>query len=75
MIRLTVELTPESAAALKRFAEKVSYEQASAVLYTHVAADIRAEQTHSILVALATLNEALTEANVRTWPWIDTGRP
>lgn len=73
-VRLTLELTPEQAAALKRFAEKVSYEQASAVLYPHVSADIRANQATAILIALDRLDEALCEAAVGSWPWIDTGR-
>ncbi len=73
-MKLTVELTPVQAAALKRLAEKTSYEQASAVLYAHIGADIRAEQAHDILIALDRLNEALAESNVRAWPWIDTGR-
>lgn len=74
MPRLTVELTPECAAALKRFAEKVSYDQASAVLYAHVRADIRAKQTNDILVALSAVYESLADAEVHSWPWIDTGR-
>lgn len=74
MVTVTLELTPETAAALKRFAEKVSHEQAKSVLYGHVKADIRSEQASQILSAFGQLDFALTGAGVRTWPWIDTGR-
>lgn len=74
-VTITLNLDPAVAAGLKRFAEKVSYEQAAAVLYSHVSKDIRGNQAHSILIALATIDERLSEAGVRSWPWIDTGRP
>ncbi len=75
LICLTIELTPQAAAALKRFAEKVSFEQASAALYPHVSANIRASQAHDILIALDKVDKALADANVHSWPWIDTGQP
>jgi hypothetical protein len=74
-VTITLNLDPGVAAGLKRLAEKVSYEQASAMLYPHVNADIRANQAHAILIGLATLDEALADAEVRSWPWIDTGHP
>jgi len=74
-VTITVNLDPGVAAGLKRFAEKVSFEQASAVLYPHVDADTRGNQAHAILIGLAKLDEALADAKVRSWPWIDTGRP
>jgi hypothetical protein len=75
MTRVTLELTPESAAALKRFAEKVSFEQAASVLYGHVKADIRSEQASQIIAAFGVLDTALADADVSSWPWIDSGRP
>lgn len=74
-VTIAVNLDPGVAAGLKRLAEKVSYEQASAVLYPHVPADIRANQAHDILIALAKLDEALADAGVRSHPWINSGRP
>jgi hypothetical protein len=74
-VTITLNLDPGVAAGLKRFAEKVSFEQASAVLYPHVHADIRANQAHAILIALDQLDKALCDAEVRSSPWIDTGRP
>jgi hypothetical protein len=74
-VRLTLELTPAAAAALKRFAEKISFEQASSVLYGHVKADLRSEQASEIVAAFGVLDTALADADVSSWPWIDTGRP
>lgn len=75
MIRLTVELTPAEAAGLKRLTEKVAFSEAMAVLYPHVSADIRGDQVAQIMSATCKVFDALGELAVRTWPWIDTGRP
>ena len=74
-VTITVELTPEQAAGLARFAEKTGWEEAMAVLYPHVDRDVRCDQTHSILEALSRVDKALADAGVATWPWIDGGRP
>lgn len=74
MITLTLELTADAAAALKRFAEKVTFEEAAAVLYPHVKAEIRSDQASQIISAFAQLDTALADAHVSSWPWIDTGR-
>jgi hypothetical protein len=70
---VTMELTCEQAAALKRFAEKVSFSHARSVLYPHVPADIRSEQAHQVVSAFGVLDEALAESGARAWPWIETG--
>jgi hypothetical protein len=72
-ITITVELSPEQAAGLKRFAEKSDFTDAMDVLYPHIARPIRADQAHTIICALAIVNEALIEADVSSWPWIDCG--
>ena len=72
-VTVTLRLEPIAAAGLKRFAEKVSHEQARSVLYAHVAATIRDNQSHDILVALDALDRALSDAGVRSWPWVETG--
>lgn len=74
-ITVTLNLDPVAAAGLKRFAEKVSHEQARSVLYAHVAATVRDNQSHDILEALEVLDRALSDAGVRSWPWIETGKP
>lgn len=74
MITIRLELTPEAAAALKRFAEKVSFADAAAVLYPHVKAEIRSDQASQIISAFAQLDTALEDAHVSSWPWIDCGR-
>lgn len=70
---VTLELDADLAAALTRFADKVSHVHARAVLYPHVAADIRGEQAREIICAFGRLHEALTDAGARAWPWIETG--
>ena len=74
-VTITLNLDPGVAAGLKRFAEKVSFEEASAVLYPHVRADIRGNQAHAILIALGLIDKALADADVHSWPWIETGAP
>lgn len=71
-VRLT--LTPEAAAGLKRFADKVSHEDAKRVLYPHVSADLRTEQAYQIINAFAEITARLTDAGVSDWPWIETGQ-
>lgn len=73
-IKVTLELEPAVAAGLKRFAEKVYHSDAAAVLYAHVAKEIRDNQTSQILGGLAALESALTDAGVKSWPWVETGR-
>jgi hypothetical protein len=73
-MKITVELRPENAAGLKRFAEKVSHADAMAVLYAHVKRDIRDDQASQIIEAFGVLEKALADAEVASWPWIETGR-
>jgi hypothetical protein len=73
-VTITLTLGPDAAAALKRFAEKISFEQANAVLYGHVKKDLREMQAGEIIAAFSLLEAALTEAGVASWPWIETGR-
>lgn len=72
-VKFVLALTPGQAAALKRFAEKVTPEQAMAVLYPHVSPDIRDSQVSEIIRAFAVLDRALTDARVSTSPWMSTG--
>jgi hypothetical protein len=71
-VTVTLNLDPGVAAGLMRFAEKASFEMASAVLRP---SDIRNDQAHAILIGLAALERALADADVHTFPWIDTGKP
>ena len=75
MLHITIEMTAEHAAALKRFAEKVNYDMACSVLYSHRPKSLRADQAAAIISALATVDRALADANVTSWPWIETGQP
>jgi hypothetical protein len=75
VITVTLELEPARAAALLRFAEKITFETAKSVLYPHVDPDIRGEQTGQILGAFTVLEKALHDERVRSWPWIETGKP
>jgi len=73
MIRITLELEPGDAAALKRFAEKTGHSEALAVLYPHRPRHLRDEQASQIVRAIGILDAALGEANVASWPWVETG--
>ena len=75
MLHITIELTAEHAAALKRFAEKANYDMACSVLYSHRPKSLRADQAAAVISALATVDRALADAHVTSWPWIETGKP
>ncbi len=70
---VSLELSREAAAGLRRFADKVGHSDAAAVLYPHVKAEIRDEQAYAIVEAFGLLQRALADAGVATWPWIETG--
>lgn len=70
---LVVELSPDEAAGLKRFADKVTHASAMEVLYPHVKRDIRDEQAYNIMNAFRSIEKALQTQHVRDWPWIETG--
>jgi hypothetical protein len=72
-ITVNLTLSPVQAAGLKRFAEKVTHDDALAVLYPHVAPELRSDQAYTILNAFARLESDLADAGVRSWPWIETG--
>jgi len=72
-LTLTLELTPTQAAALRRFADKVSSTHATSVLYPHISASVRSGQAADIVSAFYQLEKALIESRVSAWPWIDTG--
>jgi hypothetical protein len=73
-VRIILDLTPEQAAGLKRFADKVSYEDAQGVLYPHVSKQIRDEQAYQIIAAFSEITVKLIRANVRDFHWKETGR-
>lgn len=73
-VEVTLSLSPEAAAGLKRFADKVTHSDALAVLYPHVKRDIRDEQAYQIMDAFAEVTKRLADAAVRDWPWIETGQ-
>ena len=73
-ITVTLKLTENQAAALRRFADKVSYTGAMSVLYPHIRTEVRSEQVADILSAFAEVEKALIDSHVLAWPWIDTGR-
>jgi len=74
-VTIIVTLTPEQAAGIKRFAEKVSHSDAMAVLYPHIPQPLRSDQAYQIMEAFGVIDHALTDAAVRSWPWIETGKP
>lgn len=72
--RITLELSPERAAALCRFMDKMSFSMAREVLYPHVPADVREDQACEIVHACSDVHKALTEAGVSGWPWVESGQ-
>lgn len=73
-VELRLTLTPEQAAGLKRFADKVTHSDAMAVLYPHVQREIRDEQAYQIIDAFNEITKRLADAAVRDWPWIESGQ-
>jgi hypothetical protein len=72
-MKITFEIEPAHACALKRFAEKVSRDTALSVLYPHLPRELRSEQVSQIIQGFAALDRGLVEARVASWPWVDTG--
>lgn len=71
-VTLTVELTPELAAALKWVAEKLTHDDCMQHTYAHRPKEERVERAYEMLDALREIEKALDA--VRSWPWIETGR-
>ncbi len=72
-VKITLELEPDVAAALARLADKFTHSDAAQYLYPHVAADIRKAQAYHMVHAMAAIEKALLQADVRGWPWVETG--
>lgn len=69
-MKIVIDIEAHQASALKRFAEKVTHEQAQAVLYPHVNTATRSDQAYQILSAFSELEKALADAGVSAWPWV-----
>jgi hypothetical protein len=74
MSTITVALTPQQAAALLRFTEKVTHSDAMGCLYGHKSQAQRDEQAYEIMAAFTVLEAELRRVGVRSWPWVETGR-
>jgi hypothetical protein len=74
-VTITVELTPEQAAALVRLTDKTGHSEAMALLYPHVSKEVRDRQVSHVLGACDRVIRALGEAGCGSWPWIESGRP
>ena len=72
-MKITVELTPNEAAALARLCEKFAHSDAKDYLYAHLSTELRSDQAYDMVHATARVSEALSDADVRGWPWIETG--
>lgn len=73
LVRVTLELTTDQAAALHRFVDKASYQEAHAVTYGHANPELRSAQAYEIISATAVVQRALQDVGVGSWPWIETG--
>ncbi|HZT04536.1 MAG TPA: hypothetical protein VFA39_19970 [Steroidobacteraceae bacterium] len=72
-VTITVTLTPAEAAGLKRLCDKVGHDDAMQYLYPHIPLGIRNDQAYDIVHGAARVCEALGEAGVSDWPWIESG--
>jgi hypothetical protein len=70
---VSVELDECEAAALARLCEKFTHSGAADYLYPHVDPKIRNSQAYHMVHATARLSDALSEADIRGWPWIEVG--
>ena len=73
-VQITVELEPHEAAALMRLVKKLGHSDVDQFLYPHVAQSIRTDQAYHTMHATGAVEQALREAGVSDWPWIETGR-
>lgn len=73
-MKITLELTPNQAAALHQVCRKMGHTDALQFLQPHIAREIRSDQAYDIVHACAELQEALEFARVNYWPWIETGQ-
>ena len=74
MPRITVELEPEQAAALLRLCNKITHSDGLAYLYPHIPLGRRNDQAYDMMHATTKVAEALCDARVSEFPWIETGR-
>lgn len=74
MVTVTVTLEANEAAALKRLCDKITHSDAMKYLYPHLAKEVRNEQAYHIINATSELCEALCDAGVSDFPWINSGR-
>lgn len=72
-MKITVELTPEQAAALLRLCNKVTHSDCLAYLYPHVRLGVRNDQAYDMVHATSALAEKLCKQGVSDFPWIETG--
>lgn len=74
-MKVILELDPIHAAALKRFAEKVSFSEARAITYGDHSKEQRDARAYEVIAAFSKLEDALADAGARGWPWVETGKP
>lgn len=74
MVKITLELEPNHAAALHQLCRKMGHTDALQFLQPHIPREIRSDQAYDMVHACSRLQEALEEQHVNYWPWIETGR-
>lgn len=73
-VKITIELEPNHAAALHQLCRKIGHTDALQFLQPHINREIRSDQAYDIVHGCAMLEQALEQAGVNYWPWIETGR-
>jgi hypothetical protein len=71
-ITVTLDLSPVQAAALLRLCKKFGHSDAAPYLYPHISKPIRNDQAYDMVHATARVEEALADAGVRDWPWVES---
>lgn len=73
MIKISLELTDNQAAALHQLCRKIGHVDAMRYLQPHLSRELRSEQAYDIVHGCSALQDALEELHVNYWPWIESG--
>lgn len=73
-VKITLELEPNHAAALHQVSRKMGHIDAMRFLQPHLGRELRSDQAYDIVHACAVLEQALADAGVNYWPWIESGQ-
>lgn len=73
-VKITLELEPNQAAALHQVCRKMGHVDAMRFLQPHLGRELRSDQAYDIVHGFSKLQDALEDAGVNYWPWIESGK-